>query len=472
MSPKPKILVVDDDRSICKLMGSILEMESYPFRVAMTAEQARRAMEEERFDILVSDIYLGDDSGLHLLERMKCVNADAEVVIMTAHGSMETAVHAVHNGAFDYISKPFVVDEMLRILHRIEEKFQLSRSKSVGPELAENLPKTEIIGATPKMVDIYKKVAKTARIEAPVLVIGESGSGKELIARALHENSARSKAPFVVINCGALPETLLESELYGHERGAFTGATGSRKGLFESAAGGTVFLDEISETSLSFQVKLLRVIQEREIRRVGSNDTIQVDVRLVAATNRDLREMVRTGQFREDLFHRLNVFTIALPPLRDRRGDIPLLSSFFLKLFTEKNGKTVRLSEDALEAMKQYSWPGNVRELKNTLERAMTFNDTGVVQLEELEFGDAEDSDVTGPSPAASIEAAPYRAGASRPRPLPGGEASLDAMEREHIIKILKQTGGNKKKAAEILGIERRTLYNKATRLGIDFRSI
>src|SRR5438477_195658 len=306
-----------------------------------------------------------EDPGLHLLERMKCVNADAEVVIMTAHGSMETAVHAVHNGAFDYISKPFVVDEMLRILHRIEEKFQLSRSKTVGPELAENLPKTEIIGATPKMVDIYKKVAKTARIEAPVLVIGESGSGKELIARALHENSARAKAPFVVINCGALPETLLESELYGHERGSFTGATGSRKGLFESAAGGTAFLDEISETSLSFQVKLLRVIQEREIRRVGSNDTIQVDVRLIAATNRDLREMVRTGQFREDLFHRLNVFTIALPPLRDRRGDIPLLSSFFLKLFTEKNGKTVRLSEDALEAMKQYSWPGNVRELKN-----------------------------------------------------------------------------------------------------------
>src|SRR5437016_1925985 len=437
MTAKPKILVVDDDRSICKLMGSILEMESYPFRVAMTGEQARRAMEEERFDILVSDIYLGDDSGLHLLEHMKDVNADAEVVIMTAHGSMETAVHAVHNGAFDYISKPFVVDEMLRILHRIEEKFQLTDLHSVGRELAETMPNTEMIGATPKMVDIYKKVAKTARIEAPVLVIGESGSGKELIARALHENSARTKAPFVVINCGALPETLLESELYGHERGSFTGATGSRKGLFESAAGGTVFLDEISETSLSFQVKLLRVIQEREIRRVGSNDTIQVDVRLIAATNRDLREMVRTGQFREDLFHRLNVFTIALPPLRNRREDIPLLSSFFLKLFTEKNGKTDRLSEDALEAKKHYSWPGNVRELKNTLVRAMTFNDTGVVQLGELEFGEAEDSALLEPSPSAA------------PRPLPGGEVSLDAMEWEHLIKIVKQPGGNKKKAAE-----------------------
>src|SRR5437870_10609841 len=392
MSPKPKILVVDDDRSICKLMGSILEMESYPFRVAMTAEQARRAMEEERFDILVSDIYLGDDSGLHLLERMKCVNADAEVVIMTAHGSMETAVHAVHNGAFDYISKPFVVDEMLRILHRIEEKFQLSRSKTVGPELAENLPKTEIIGATPKMVDIYKKVAKTARIEAPVLVVGESGSGKELVAHALHANSARASAPFVVINCGALTETLLESELYGHERGSFTGATGSRKGLLESASGGTVFLDEISETSLVFPVKLLRVIQEREIRRVGSNEIVKVDIRLVAATNRDLREMVRNNRFREDLFHRLNVFTIALPALRERTPDIPLLASYFLKLFAEKNGKTVRLASDAVEAMKRYSWPGNVRELRNMLERAITFNDTGVIQTDELEFEEDDDA--------------------------------------------------------------------------------
>src|SRR5438128_7987049 len=301
---KPKILVVDDDRSICKLMGSILEMESYPFRLATSGEQARRAIEEESFDILVSDIYLGDDSGLTLLERMKAVNSDAEVVIMTAHGSMETAVHAVHNRAFDYISKPFVVDEMLGILHRIEEKFRLVQGTTIGSELAETLPITEMIGTSPKMVEVYKKVARIARIEAPVLILGESGSGKELVARALQTNSARASEPFVVINCGALTETLLESELFGHEKGSFTGATGPRKGLLESATGGTVFLDEISETSLSFQVKLLRVIQEREIRRVGSNDTIQVDVRLIAATNRELREMVRTGQVREYLFQR------------------------------------------------------------------------------------------------------------------------------------------------------------------------
>lgn len=456
MEAKPKILVVDDDRSICKLMGSILEMESYPFRVATSGEQARRAMDEEQFDILVSDIYLGDDSGLHLLERMKSVNSDAEVVIMTAHGSMETAVHAVHNGAFDYISKPFVVNEMLDILHRIEEKFRLVQGTGVGAELVETLPNTEIIGATPKMVDIYKKVAKIARIDAPVLVIGESGSGKELVARALHVNSERANAPFIVINCGALPETLLESELYGHERGSFTGATGSRKGLLESASGGTVFLDEISETSLGFQVKLLRVIQEHEIRRVGSNDIVQVDIRLIAATNRDLREMVRTNRFREDLFHRLNVFTIAMPPLSERTADIPLLASYFLKSFTEKHGKTVRLATDAVEAMKRYSWPGNVRELKNMLERAITFNDTGVIQADELEFGEDE---------ADIIETS-----AGPDGPLPTG--SLDQMEKDHIIKVLKETGGNKKRAAEILGIERRTLYNKAKRLGIDFGMI
>jgi two-component system response regulator AtoC len=456
ISTKPKVLVVDDDRSICKLMGSILEMESYPFRVANSGEQARRAMGEEKFDILVSDIYLGDASGLQLLEQMKTINADAEVVIMTARGSMETAAHAVHNGAFDYISKPFVIDDMLGILRRIEEKFRLVEDTTVGAELAATLPNTEMIGATTKMVEIYKKVAKIARTESPVLVVGDSGSGKELVARAVHAHSGRTKSPFIVVNCGALPETLLESELFGHERGAFTGATSSRKGLLESATGGTVFLDEISETSLSFQVKLLRVIQEREIRRIGLNETIQVNIRLIAATNRDLREMVRTNRFREDLFHRLNVFTIALPALKERAEDVPLLASYFIKMFTEKHGKTVRLAADAVEAMKRYSWPGNVRELKNMLERAITFNDTGVIQADELDFAEPEEEGTVRARNAAAD----------------GPNGSLDQMEKEHIIKVLRETGGNKKRAAEILGIERRTLYNKAKRLGIDFGTI
>jgi two-component system, NtrC family, response regulator AtoC len=459
---KPKVLVVDDDRSICRLVDSILEMEGYPRRIAANGEQARKAIAEESFDIVVSDIYLGDDSGLDLLELTKQCQPDAEVVIMTAHGSVETAVHAVHRGAFDYISKPFAVDAMLEILRRIEEKRTLTDNATVGPELANALPDTEIIGTSTRMVEIYKKLAKVSRIEAPVLILGESGSGKELVARAVHANSLRASAPFVVINCGALPETLLESELFGHERGAFTGANTSRKGLLESAAGGTVFLDEISETSLGFQVKLLRVIQEREIRRVGSNETIKVDIRLIAATNRDLREMLRLNQFREDLFHRLNVFTIALPPLRERVEDIPLLASHFLKSFNALQGKSVRLTADAVDAMKRYSWPGNVREFRNVLERAVTFNDTGVIQSSELEFGESPADPAQPLDSAGSIPKSPAP-------PASGG--SLEDLEREHIIRVLRETRGNKKKAAEVLGIERRTLYNKAKRLGIDLSS-
>jgi two-component system, NtrC family, response regulator AtoC len=448
---KHRVLVVDDDRSICKLLHSILDMEGYPHKIVTSGEQGRLAIEAEAFDVLISDIYLGDASGLELLDLMKQQHPDAEVVIMTAHGSVETAVKAVHRGAFDYISKPFAVDDMLEILRRIEEKRSLTQTASVGPELAETLPqKTEIIGTSPRMVDIYKKLAKVARIDAPVLILGESGSGKELVAQSVHANSPRSASAFMVINCGALPETLLESELFGHERGAFTGATATRKGLLENASGGTVFLDEISETSLGFQVKLLRVIQEREIRRVGSNETIKVDIRLIAATNRDLREMVRNTQFREDLFHRLNVFTIALPPLRERQDDIPLLASHYLKIFAESQRKAVRLTSEALDAMRNYPWPGNVRELRNVLERAITFNDTGMIQVDELEFGET-------PEDEPLVIAAP------------GPGVSLDDMERDHILRVLRETAGNKKKAAQILGIERRTLYNKAKRLGIDF---
>lgn len=446
---KPKILVVDDDRSICNLLGSVLSMESYPYRLATSGEEALRAIGEEQFDIVFSDIYLGDCSGLDLLESMKRKNADAEVVIMTAHGSVETAVRAVRNGAFDYVSKPFELDEILGVIRRIEEKFRLLSSSAAKGEPAAFLPNTEIVGVSASMVDIYKKVARLATIDAPVLLVGESGSGKELIARAIHAHSSRASAPFVVINCGALSETLLESELFGHERGAFTGATSARKGLLESAIGGTVFLDEVSETSLGFQVKLLRVIQDREVRRVGSNETFQVDIRVVAATNRDLREMLHASQFREDLFHRLNVFTVAIPPLRERVDDIPLLASYYLKHFNEKYEKNVRLSPAALENMKRFSWAGNVRELKNMLERAVTFNDTGVIQPSELDFGNSD----AGQTPVEST-------------------GSLEEMEREHILRVLKETGGNKKKAAEILGIERRTLYNKAKRLGIDLGSI
>ena len=449
MASKPNILVVDDDRSICKLMGSLLEMEGYPHRIVRQGEAALEAIGVAHYDIVISDIYMGDVSGLDVLEAVRKSSPESEVVIMTAHGSVETAVEAVRAGAFDYISKPFAVDDILGVISRIEEKSRLLEAATVGSEMAEDLPDTEIVGTSPQMVDIYKKIARVAAIDAPALILGETGAGKELVARAVHLHSARAQAPFVVINCGALTETLLESELFGHERGAYTGAVGTRKGLLESASGGTVFLDEISETSLGFQVKLLRVIQEHEIRRVGSNDTMSVNIRTIAATNRDLREMVRTDLFREDLFHRLNVFTISIPPLRDRLQDVPMLVSFYLKRYNEQYGRSTRLLPEALDQMKRYDWPGNVRELKNVLERAMTFCDNDVIQPSDLELGTPEADETSG-----------------RPK------GSLDEMEREHIIRTLRETGGNKKKAAEILGIERRTLYNKAKRLDIDLRGV
>ncbi len=438
---KPKILVVDDDRSICKMIGSLLDMEGYEYKVVGRGEDALDVLRAEPIDIVISDIYMGDVSGLDVLEAARETSPDAEVVIMTAHGSVETAVRAVRSGAFDYISKPFAVEDILGVIRRIEEKEKLLRTSSAVSEMGEDFPDTGIIGTSRKMVAVYKKLARIAAIDAPVLIYGETGAGKELIANAIHENSDRAEAPFVVINCGALTETLLESELFGHERGAFTGAIGSRKGLFESAAGGTVFLDEISETSPAFQVKLLRVIQEHEIRRVGSNQTVRVNIRMLAATNRDLRDMMTEGQFREDLFHRLNVFAVSIPPLRERSEDIPVLASYYLKQYSEQYGSSASLLPEAVELMCRYQWPGNVRELKNVIERALTFSDTGMIGPGDLELGDS----------AAETEAV--------------DTGSLQTMEREHIVRILKETGGNKKKAAEILGIERRTLYNKAKAL-------
>ena len=443
---KPKILVVDDDRSICKMIGSLLDMEGYAHTVVGRGEDALEVIRSEPIDIVISDIYMGDVSGLDVLAAAREALPRAEVVIMTAHGSVETAVRAVRNGAFDYISKPFAVEDILGVIRRIEEKERLMGTADAVPEIAEDYPDTGIIGTSRKMVAIYKKLARIAAIEAPVLIYGETGTGKELIANAIHQNSDRSSSPFVVINCGSLTETLLESELFGHERGAFTGAVGSRKGLFESAAGGTVFLDEISETSLSFQVKLLRVIQENEIRRVGSNDTIGVNIRTLAATNRDLRGMVAQQQFREDLFHRLNVFTISIPALRERSEDIPVLASYFLKEYAAGSGSPARFLPEAIALMCRYEWPGNVRELKNVIERTLAFCDNGVIGPGDLELGGSQ---------------------AETPEPDKG---SLESMERDHIVRILKETGGNKKRAAEILGIERRTLYNKAKRLGIDLR--
>ena len=449
MAGKPRILVVDDDPSIGRLLESLFRLEGYPCRIVARGEDAIDALRSDAFDIVISDIYMDGVSGMDVLDAARACPADVEVVIMTAHGSVETAVRAVRSGAFDYISKPFEVDDIVAVVRRIEEKGRLLGAAALGPEAADALPDTAIVGTSRVMIDVYNRIARVAAIDAPVLIYGETGAGKELVARAIHRNGPRCEAPFTVINCGALTETLLEAELFGHERGAFTGAVGSRKGLFESTAGGTVFLDEISETSLSFQVKLLRVIQEREIRRVGGNDTIGVDVRTVAATNRDLRERVRTGQFRDDLFHRLNVVKISVPPLRERPGDVAVLAAYFLKVYGEEYGREARLLPEAMEAIERHDWPGNVRELKNAVERAVAFSDDGVIGPDDLDLEDAGGDPVVETAPASG---------------------SLEQVERDHIVRTLRATGGNIKRAAEILGVERRTLYNKAKRLSIDFK--
>ncbi len=450
---KLRVLVVDDDPSICSLLGSIFEMEGYPSVVVHRGEEAIETLERDDFDIVFSDIYMGDVSGLDVLAAARRRRPETEVVIMTAHGSVETAVQAVRQGAFDYISKPFAVGDVLAVVRRVEEKTRPRAAGTLGPEMAGQLPETEIVGTSRPMAEVYKKIARIAAVDSPALITGETGSGKELVARAIHRNSRRSDRPFVVINCGTLTETLLESELFGHEKGAFTGAVSSRRGLIESASGGTVFLDEVSETSLAFQVKLLRVIQEHEIRRVGSNETVAVDIRTVAATNRDLRGLVRTGEFREDLLHRLDVFSIALPPLRERVEDIPILASFFLKRYGEEYGREVRLLSGAVEELERHRWGGNVRELKNVIERAFAFAENGVIGPGDLDLRSDQDG---GEDPMGGAATDP--------------DPTLAGMERELIVRTLEKTGGNKKRAAEILGIERRTLYNKARRFGIDLK--
>jgi DNA-binding NtrC family response regulator len=370
---------------------------------------------------------------------------------MTAHASVETVARSVAGGALEYLSKPLLIDELLALLRKLTGPRQTPRhtpKDSFAPESA-------IVGRSPKMLEVYRAVARVAPSTANVLITGASGSGKELVARAIHTHSTRAQMAFTPINCGSFPETILESELFGHEKGAFTGADTSRSGLFEATNGGTVFLDEISETSLSFQVKLLRVLQEHKVRRVGSNTFLPIDVRIVAATNKDLSALIRAGQFREDLYYRLSVVTIQLPSLEERAKDIPLLVQHFLERFNERNQRHVNISEAAVKLLASMSWPGNVRELENLIERLAIFAATDEISAEEVECERARRSETTS---------APENSTAS----LPG---KLQEMERQEIVRILRESGGNKSLAARKLGIERKTLYEKARRLAIDLQS-
>ncbi|HKP81726.1 MAG TPA: sigma-54 dependent transcriptional regulator [Pyrinomonadaceae bacterium] len=453
----PQILTVDDDSVTCELLCEVFTREGFGATFANSGEAALAAVARQRPDILLSDIRMKTRlDGLSLLEIVRREYPSVPVVLMTAFGSIETAVRAVKEGAFDYISKPFNIDELVAIVRR-------ALSNGNGKQIASDLDDEErgsgLIGRTPSMLEIYKMIARVSDSPAAVLISGESGTGKELVARAIHNHGARSTEPFVAVNCGALTETLLESELFGHVKGSFTGAIANKRGIFEQAGEGTVFLDEISETSAGLQVKLLRVLQEREVVPVGSTDPIKVRARVIAASNSDLEKLSSSGAFRGDLLYRLNVIQLHLPPLRERREDIHLLVAHFLRKHAPGPSATITLDKETMHSLTAYSWPGNVRELENVIERAVTLSQGGVVTIEDLpQRIRLQQSHDTPPLSADDLAG------------LFTGLPNLDEIERRYILHVLDATGNNRKRTAEVLGINRKTLYRMAARFQIEFR--
>jgi DNA-binding NtrC family response regulator len=458
------ILIADDDRQFCVATRALVEVEGFSARVASSGPEALALCREQTVDVVLLDWVLGKSSSLGILKEIARTYPDLPVIVVTGHGSMESAADALREAAFDYLGKPFAADELLAALHRaLEWRAQLRHN---GAERQPPAPAvTSIVGKSPGMISVYRMIARAAPTASTVLVTGESGTGKELVARALHDNSPRAGKPFVPVNCGAFTESLLESEMFGYARGAFTGARADHRGVFEEAAGGTVFLDEISETSQAFQVKLLRVLQEHEIRPVGAGSTRRVDVRIVAATNRRMPELLNSGTFRRDLLYRLSVITIELPPLRERKEDIPLLLDHFLRKVNDKLGRNVLAPPKIVDWLCSLDWPGNVRELENAVERAVTLSaGSRLVPADFVQHGAAPER-VSAVEHVTSVPVGDEASGNGWLCRLP---ATLEDVERAHILATLRFTHGNKLRAADLLGIGRYSLYRKARRLGID----
>jgi DNA-binding NtrC family response regulator len=444
----PRILVVDDDAATCDFLQELLEAPNRHFVSVQDPDSALLKIRSDTFDLLISDLNLNaPQSGLDLLRRFKA-DQGAPVVLISGFGTLETAIEAVRAGAFDYISKPFVIADVKRIVDRALE--QASR-RAEPPADTPAGPVGSLVGRTAPMLEVYKQIAHAADSAAPVLIVGESGSGKELVARAIHDHSKRARDPFVGINCGAIADTLLESELFGHQKGSFTGAVSDHKGVFEQAAGGTVLLDEIGDTTPALQVRLLRVLEEGEVRPVGGTRSLPVTARIIAATNMPLEQAVDDKRFRHDLFYRLSVIVIRVPPLRDRRADIPLLIGSFLDDACKRAGQKKPLSTEALDALLRHTWPGNVRELRNTIER-LVVSSRGPL----IEAADLADTRTAAPP------AAPGQPFADLP--------TLDELERRYLRHVLDAAQGNRTRAAEILGVDRRTLYRMAERFGIPLK--
>ena len=452
----PQILTVDDDAVTCELLCEVFTREGFGAEFANSGEAALAVVSQQCPDLLLSDIRMKTRlDGLSLLEIVRREYPAVPVVLMTAFGSIETAVRAVKEGAFDYISKPFNIDELVAIVRRALAN---GTGKQVASELDDDERSSGLIGRTPPMLEIYKMIARVSDSRAAVLITGESGTGKELVARAIHNHGTRSTERFVAVNCGALTETLLESELFGHVKGSFTGAIANKRGIFEQAGEGTVFLDEISETSAALQVKLLRVLQEREVVPVGGTEPIRVGARVIAASNSDLEKLSAGGAFRGDLLYRLNVIQLHLPPLRQRREDIPLLVSHFLRKHASGPTPAIGPDQKTMQCLTAYTWAGNVRELENVIERAITLNQGGVITIEDLPARiRLQSSHETPPLSADDLGE------------LFSGLPNLDEIERRYILHVLDATGNNRKRTAEILGINRKTLYRMAARFSIDF---
>jgi DNA-binding NtrC family response regulator len=437
----PALLIADDDQVARELLAEALGREGYRVRVAASGEECVRLAETEPYDMALVDLRMPDLDGLGVLKRLSVIQPDLPVIILTAFAAIETAIEAVHAGAYDYLSKPFRMEEIKVVVRRTLEARRLGRENlQYRQELTARRGFDNLVGQSHQMAEIYKLVARVATLDTTVLIQGETGTGKELVAHAIHDASARAGRPFVVVDCAALPETLFESELFGHERGAFTGASAARRGLLETSAGGTCFLDEIGELPAPLQAKLLRALQEHAIRRVGGNDPIPVNIRVVVATNRELSKLVADGGFRDDLYYRLNVVTITVPPLRERSVDIPLLAQHFLEKFAHGAQRPVkRLAPEALALLAGYHWPGNVRELEHVIERAVALSSSETILPDDFP-----------PHVRHAPEGAPQ---------LPAARMTLEDVKRWYVHKILEEAGGNKLRAAELLGIDRSTLY-------------
>jgi DNA-binding NtrC family response regulator len=452
---RARFLIVDDHQSIRKLCMTVGRSMGLHCMEAESAESALAYLETDSPDMILADLMMPNMTGLEFLPRVKQILPRTEIAIMTGHGSIETAVQAMRLGAYDYITKPFRIEELRLLLHRMEEKVKLvAENQFLRERVGAEMELNGIVGSSSKIQDVLRMVARLKDTRTPVLITGESGTGKELVARAIHYRGSFAQRPFVAVDCGSLVPTLIESELFGYEKGAFTGAMKSKEGLFQSASGGTIFLDEIGELPMEMQAKLLRVLQEKEVRPVGSNQRVKVDVRVIAATNRDLETEYKEGKFRKDLYFRLNVVTLHMPALRERKSDIPTLVHYFLDKFAPE--RMITVTPAAMEVLLQYEWPGNVRELENAVERAVALGSEGALDLRDL------------PPALHNGHAAEPALESVIPLPKPAvSDTDLEELERVTIQRVFEQVNGDKALAGKMLGISRATLYRKLKRYNI-----